>query len=276
MKDRRDRHFPSKQSLGLIVSCGLLTLRVLLLFAMNPLALEAQEDFAFDPRLYENGESEEALFIPDNVREETPDARRVYFVVLSKLEEPLFYMDEGKAYGVPWSLRMFPSPVFQSRSDSVTLARSYTNEAGETAYAPVASVAVPQSVRDAIIVIQPLKHANRPDAYTLHYFNHGMRAHPLNTARFINLSNREILVRLNDSRLAVAPYDEKQQRIGQDQTHLTMHAGVLIEQEGQILSSLRQQYRRNSRVLLLGFPDHRPQQGSVFTVVVHRDLGIQD
>lgn len=199
-------------------------------------------------------------------------SRQLFFTATSSVREPLYYLDEGNAFPINSAFRMLADPVFLNGSRTVTLARSYEDEQGVTQYQSLASVELSDGVRHAIIVIIPREGNGSPE-YTLLAFDHGLSAHPMNTARFINISPREILVQMDTENFTIQPFEDAVKRVGTSQTHLTMRAGIIIRQEGRVLDTSRQQFRQGTRVLFLGFPDVRQRYGTVFTVVRHRDLG---
>lgn len=252
------------------VSVGTLTI-------VSPFLLAAQDnqgdvgvDAGVDPLL----EAEDFDIPEEEVRIQvrTEGSRHIFFTATANVNEALYYLDEGDAFPVTPAFRMLADPVFLNGSSTVTLARSYEDEEGEILYEPIASVEMAEAVRHAIVVIVP-RESDGGTEYRLLYFDHGLDAHPLNTARFINVSPREILVQMDDENFSIPPFEEAVKDVGTSQTHLTMRAGVVIRQEGRILDTSRQQFRQGTRVLFLGFPDRRPRYGTIFTVIRHRDLG---
>lgn len=208
----------------------------------------------------------------DSVQRETSSSIHLYFVITSEVAEPLFYLDGDKGFPISAGFRAVTPAVFLNNGRTVTIARQGRNAAGEVIYTPLSSLELDSGVRAAIVAIIPNRTADGI-SYGLRAFDHGLRAQPLNSARFINLSPRELVVQMDEENFRIGPYGDAVKRIPPERTHLTMFAGIVIRQEGRVLDRSRQQFREGTRVVFIGFPDVRREYGTAFTVVRHRDQG---
>jgi hypothetical protein len=224
--------------------------------------------------LHGQEEEESANEIPPPAQTRTASSIGLHIITTLPLREDLYYLDGETAFPIQSVFREMPRAVYLNNTRHFRLARKTVLPDGRETFPVIAGVRLPDGIQSAIIAIEPqLVGSGNPASYKLHWFDHGLDAHPMQSARFINLSNRAVFVNIEGETFPIEPHGAVLKEFSEEQRHLTVQAGIIIEAEGRILDRSRMQTVPNTRMLYIGFPDSRREYGTVYTVIRHRDRG---
>ena len=224
--------------------------------------------------LYALEEEESASVSPPLAQTRTASSISLHFITTLPLREDLYYLDGETAFPVQSVFREMQAAVYLNNTRFFRLARKTLLPDGSETFPVIAEIRLSDGVQSAIVAIEPqLGRPGNPTNYKLHWFDHGLNAHPMQSARFINLSNRAVFVNIEGETFPIEAHSSVIREFSDEQRHLTVQAGVIIESEGRILDRSRMQTVPNTRMLYIGFPDSRREYGTVYTVIRHRDRG---
>lgn len=209
--------------------------------------------------------------VPGNPEASSGDIR-LRVISTSEIKEPLYYMDGGQARALISGFRFLPEPIRLTRSASLTVGRQRKTEAG-VVFEPLATLPIGEGIRDGLVALIPPPGTGRGGSYTLKLFDHSLKAHPIGSARFVNVSPRELAVQIDTETLRVAPFASVVKDLEDGQSHINMKVGIIVQDRGRVLDRSRLQYVEGTRMLYVGFPEIREQYGRAFTVIRHRDQG---
>jgi hypothetical protein len=229
----------------------------------------------FGHSLLSEPEEEESISPnPPLAQTRTASSTSLYLITTLPLREDLYYLDGETAFPIQTVFREMTGAFYLNNTRSFRLARKTVLADGSESFPVIAEFQLWDGVQSAIVAIEPqLGRPGNLTNYKLHWFDHGLKAHPMQSARFINLSNSGVFVNIEGEVFLIEAHSSVIREFSDEQRHLTVQAGVIIESEGRILDRSRMQTVPNTRMLYVGFPDARREYGTVYTVIRHRDRG---
>lgn len=153
-------------------------------------------------------------------------------------------------------------PVLQAGTvPNLTVARRSVDEQGEPFYQPVWQSAFPGPAGAQCLLVLT---SAREQGYRAQLFDDSVSSFPLSTIRFINLSGREIVVKIGEQNAVLAPFDSfEAERSGEEREKLVVRAATEVHGEPKIVYSQRRVVWPHVRYLLLATLDAETRQVGV-------------
>ncbi|WOO43300.1 hypothetical protein [Rubellicoccus peritrichatus] len=187
-----------------------------------------------------------------------------------RLEQPVYIRQVG-AYR-----RLQPIPDGLSREhyysgrSPMVFYRKTVNEKGEEIFLPIGECKLPSRSRHLIISLR--MENGRLSGFPIDL---SLKAQPLGSVRFVNLTPAGLIVLLNDQRALLSSGEEMTSELENEKlTFFNFKIAVMHQDTPRAIFSNRYPFRGSMRMLFIGYASNNASDGDVaFQVVSHRDTG---
>jgi len=242
--------------------------KYILLILCSTLILSAQDDEEID---YDIDISEfDQVDYSDFPRATSQSDLEFRLLTIAEIDEDLFIRHDSDFKRLQPKASGISQPHYYDGPRPLVLYRKGVDEEGKEAHLPCGEISIPANSNQIILA---LKKTN--DTYSGKGIDMSLRAQPLRSVRFINLTPANLVVLLNDQRETLKPQGEVITKFSSDKKqYFNFRIGARYEGQATLLYSKRYPFRGDMRQLLIGYVSNKNEPGkSPFSVLDHRDTG---
>ena len=185
------------------------------------------------------------------------------------LTEDFYIRHDGKYCRLQPSYSSLSREHFYSGPSPMAIYRKGVDQEGKTIFVPVAECKLPSGSPQLILCLAEVHGKLRAAVIDM-----SLRAQPLGSIRFVNVTSKTLIVMLNDQRKVIQPGEEVISKIATDDlTFFNFKIAARLEGEPQLVFTNRYPFRGAMRMLFIGYNADEDEMGLPFNMVTQRDRG---